>query len=330
MYPYELIARYFSGEATPEEVQTLDEWVQSDPAHAAAFDAYRLAWQEVARVQVNENLDTDSGWQSVKVKMQELADEPAEREPARRIRPYARYFSIAAGLLVLLSSAFLLYRIVAKPGNIHVKAGETSIVQVLPDGSKVTLAKGAEIDYPERFTTTGRNITLKGKAYFEVTHDASRPFRVSCNAAIIEVLGTSFNVVTGTGQTEVDLTSGKVSVYLASKPESGVLLASGEKAIVSPGDNQIKKSSSKDLNYMAWKTGDLIFTDATLRYIVKTLNDYYGSSIQLSCPELAGCRLTASFSNQSEDAVIRVIAASLNLSAVKRQGVTILEGEGCR
>jgi ferric-dicitrate binding protein FerR (iron transport regulator) len=230
----------------------------------------------------------------------------------------------------LLSSAFLLYRIVAKPGNIHVKAGETSIVQVLPDGSKVTLAKGAEIDYPERFTTTGRNITLKGKAYFEVTHDASRPFRVSCNAAIIDVLGTSFNVVTGTGQTEVDLTSGKVSVYLASKPESGVLLASGEKAIVSPGDNQIKKSSSKDLNYMAWKTGDLIFTDATLRYIVKTLNDYYGSSIQLSCPELAGCRLTASFSNQSEDAVIRVIAASLNLSAVKRQGVTILEGEGCR
>lgn len=64
----------------------------------------------------------------------------------------------------------------------------------LEDSTKIFLFPGSELQFPAYFNTTIRSVQLYGEGYFEVKHDASRPFIVNAGVASIEVLGTSFNV----------------------------------------------------------------------------------------------------------------------------------------
>ncbi|MEO6681256.1 MAG: FecR domain-containing protein, partial [Ginsengibacter sp.] len=65
---------------------------------------------------------------------------------------------------------------------------------VLADGSKVWLNAASSIRFPAAFTGDQRNVEITGEVYFEVAHNATKPFIVKANAVDIKVLGTSFNV----------------------------------------------------------------------------------------------------------------------------------------
>src|SRR5690606_36020397 len=64
----------------------------------------------------------------------------------------------------------------------------------LADGTKVWLNAGSSLTYPMHFAGNERRVTLEGEAYFDVSHDAERPFIVHVNDTEIRVLGTQFNV----------------------------------------------------------------------------------------------------------------------------------------
>jgi ferric-dicitrate binding protein FerR (iron transport regulator) len=58
----------------------------------------------------------------------------------------------------------------------------------------VWLNAASSINYPVSFTGSERAVTITGEAYFEVATDAAKPFKVKVHDALIEVLGTHFNV----------------------------------------------------------------------------------------------------------------------------------------
>ena len=64
----------------------------------------------------------------------------------------------------------------------------------LSDGSKIWLNAASSVTYPTAFTGSERKISITGEAYFEIAHDAKRPFTVSTNGMEVQVLGTHFNV----------------------------------------------------------------------------------------------------------------------------------------
>jgi ferric-dicitrate binding protein FerR (iron transport regulator) len=78
------------------------------------------------------------------------------------------------------------------------KGGQYMVV--LPDGSKVWLNAASSIKYPTVFTGNQRRIEMTGEAYFEISKDAKRPFRVfvlptsNRRGGLIEVIGTHFNI----------------------------------------------------------------------------------------------------------------------------------------
>jgi len=67
-YP-DLMARYLSGEATPEEVRELSIWVNSDPANAQVFKETRKGWLAMAALQVEEQTDLDLALKELKKKI---------------------------------------------------------------------------------------------------------------------------------------------------------------------------------------------------------------------------------------------------------------------
>ena len=338
-YYTDLITRYFSGEITEDELRLLSDWLKNDPQNSETFRQYQKTWRLVEKQNIQSSINIDEEWIAMQAKMN--VSSPGNNASAKvislnqnrnqRIFPLQNYLKVAAAIIILLASSFLLYQYISKPGNIVVTAQAGNMDQVLPDGSVVSLHAGSQITYPAKFASNSRNVELKGEAYFKVTHDKTKPFIVSSGDARVEVLGTQFNVNTNSpsGAMEVVLTSGKVSVYYKEKPADNVLLLPGEKAIVNTGQKQISKSANTDPNYIAWKTRVLVFDNETLGQVVNTLRNVYQTPITLADSQLSGCRVTASFNAQSLESVLQVIKETLDLQLKQNGKVIVISGKGC-
>lgn len=336
-YYTDLIARYFSGEITEEELRMLSDWLKSDSQNTDLFNQYRKTWQLVEKQHISTSIQIDKEWKALQLKMN--AGSAADAAEPRLISlPAINRFSFlqkvwkaAAVVIVLLASSFLLYYYVSKPGEITVTAQAGNTEQVLPDGSVISLHKGSRITYPAQFAENSRKVTLRGEAYFKVTHDKSKPFIVASGDARVEVLGTQFNINTqaDAGAMEVVLTKGKVSVYYQGHPVDKVILLPGEKAVLSPDQESISKSTNTDANYMAWKTRMLVFDNQTLAQVVSTLQEVYQVKVTLADPQLAGCRVTATFNDQSLGSVLQVLKETLGLQITSTGDRYEISGKGC-
>lgn len=112
----------------------------------------------------------------------------------------ARYAAAAAVMVGVICGSWFMgglrveNRLVAEahPVVISTPRGVKSDV-ILPDGSRVRLNGGTRIVYLTLFGDQ-RRVEVDGEAYFEVEHDARRPFVVVTGEVSSTVLGTTFNV----------------------------------------------------------------------------------------------------------------------------------------
>ena len=74
----------------------------------------------------------------------------------------------------------------------------------LADGSSVVLTPRSAVRYPARFATDHRDVYLTGSAFFSVSKDPQRPFRVVTDRVVTQVLGTSFWMKTNSDADRVD------------------------------------------------------------------------------------------------------------------------------
>ena len=104
----------------------------------------------------------------------------------------------------------------------------------------------------------------------------------------------------------------------------------GEKAELNVEQKQIRKSANTDPNYMAWKTHILTFDNENLEQVIATLQNVYQTPILLSDNQLAGCRVTASFNNQTLESVLEVLKQTLDLQISQKGNVKEVAGKGCK
>jgi transmembrane sensor len=238
---------------------------------------------------------------------------------------------IAAFFILILIPCLLFLRYILQPEPKKLNASSGILESKLPDGTSVTLNTGSLLEYPSRFNGSKRDVMLTGEAWFEVTHDKTKPFIISNGKIRIEVLGTSFYVNTQnpSGNIEVILSNGKVAIYYNDKPSEQVLLSPGEKADARNDQENISKSSNDDENYLSWKTKIFVFNDVPMSKIVRDLNKVYHSSIQITNQNISNCRITATFDNQSLESILNVLKSTINIT-IKNRGTQIeISGNGC-
>jgi len=93
--------------------------------------------------------------------------------------------------------------------------GSKVINITLSDGSKVWLNASSSLTYPISFNAKERKVTITGEAYFEVAHDANKPFTVSKGSTSVQVLGTHFNVNAYNDEAAIKVTLLEGSVKVA-------------------------------------------------------------------------------------------------------------------
>ena len=152
---------------------------------------------------------------------------------------------------------------------------------VLSDGTKVWLNADSKIKYPVSFGQDKREVSLRGEGYFEVAKDSARPFIMSTDKMDVKVLGTTFvvNTYEDEGKSFVVLVEGLVEVS-AGKGESRIITP-GYMAEVDMHDVQAKIHVSKcdTEHYIAWKSGNFSFRNASLTEILKRVSRYYDVTV---------------------------------------------------
>ncbi|HVU58932.1 MAG TPA: FecR domain-containing protein [Puia sp.] len=125
----------------------------------------------------------------------------------------------------------------------------------LPDGTQVWLNAASSITYPTEFCGKDRTVSLRGEAYFEVTKDSTRPFRINTNNTEVEALDTNvdIDVYSDKDVLQTTLLKGNVKVK---NTTSAVLLRPGQQASLDPssGTAQLRLQEHVNLDEItAWK-----------------------------------------------------------------------------
>ena len=238
-------------------------------------------------------------------------------------RFFSRFYKYAVVLVVavLLASAwyFLTTKEFQAPVFSEVSTSDNIMNDFrLPDSSLITLNINSKLIYPKTFQKEIREVSIEGKAFFNVIPNPAQPFVINAGKTRITVLGTSFsvNAYPGNPSVEVIVKSGKVQVKsseLKAGLENEVFLLPGEKSIYLKENNLLEKSLNINPNYLSWKTHDLIFEETSLRQVVECLNKVYQIDIQLQEPELNDLELTAHFDKKPVGFVLDVIRLTFNL-----------------
>lgn len=223
----------------------------------------------------------------------------------------------AAVLLIMITFMAVVYFVVNNPSanaptDVAVKYVEKSthkgqkLTTNLPDGSKVTLNSNSKISYDLSFNGKERVVMLEGEAFFKITKDTLRPFKVIANGITTTALGTSFNVDSKIDEkVEVSLVSGKVSVE--NQGNKSVILYPGELAIATKS-KKIEKGKFEYLDKIAWKDGILVFNNATFTEIVDKLEDWYGVNIMVN----EGVEEDFHFTAKYEDHTLREVLQGIS------------------
>jgi ferric-dicitrate binding protein FerR (iron transport regulator) len=234
--------------------------------------------------------------------------------PEERVFGLKKWLSVAAGLLVFLSIGFYIaYHINTTPQQQAVVYQERVVpngkkIQIsLPDGTQVWVNSGSKLRFPSNFTGNKRELYLEGEAYFDVAHDAKKPFIIHTGKVFTQVLGTAFNVKAyGSNEMSVTVARGKVSVGLSNK-----LLS-----VLTPNlclnYNQMNgnaKTYKVDASKLRWMNGDLIFDNMKLDEAARVIERWYDVQINFAGAEAKTHRFTASFlKHENIDQVMNVLS----------------------
>jgi transmembrane sensor len=147
----------------------------------------------------------------------------------------------------------------------------------LEDGTGVWLNAASSIKYPTAFTGNERRVEITGEAYFEVAHNADKPFRVTFNEQTVEVLGTHFNINAYADEPAAKTTLLEGKVKLTNKAQSAMLLP-GQEAVLVTNGYQVKEADLEQA--MAWKNGIFYFDNTDVKTIMRQVARWYNVQVE--------------------------------------------------
>jgi transmembrane sensor len=133
------------------------------------------------------------------------------------------------------------------------------------------------------------------------------------------VVGTSFNIRSAGGETEVIVETGVVQVTRNGKT---VELGPKEKVVVAQRDTTLKKEVETEALYNYYRTREFVCDNTPLWKLVEVLGEAYGVNIVIDRPALRTLPLTTTFNNESLDHILEVISMTFDIK-VEREGGNI-------
>ena len=239
-----------------------------------------------------------------------------------------RYRAILVLGLVLAFSGIYVSRIM---GTVRVLAEDQAGELIMEDGTAVTINRNSSLRYSKSFKHSERKVYLSGEAWFDVARDTSMPFVIDAGAALVEVLGTSFNVNAYRDNPTVEITveSGLVALSGKADQKDQIVMKAGTGGSYNKTLKQLKLIPSSDPNNISWLTRELYFDGSGLLEVCNLVNKVYGVNLMIMNEELYNCPITVTCRKQALESILKVLESTLDLQ-ITRDGTEVrLDGDGC-
>ena len=247
---------------------------------------------------------------------------PTSRLPARSV-----IHRVAAMLVVLglAGGGFLTTRPDSRVEGTYStpKGGRQTIA--LADGSRIEL--NTETSLRIALDKGSRKAWLeKGEAYFQIRHNAQRPFIVYAGDRRVIDLGTKFLLRRDSGRLDVALMEGSIQLEAkAAKGTTSTLLRPGDSAVVTADSVSITRKSAKDLiAKLGWRRGVVTFDRTTLEDAVAELNRYNTRRLVVSDPHAAHMTIGGTFDVNNVDTFVDIAREDFGLHVINRGNETII------
>lgn len=188
--------------------------------------------------------------------------------------------------------------------------GEMTTV-TLGDGSSIRLGPKSRLRLEDE--DGQRMAWLDGRAFFGVHADASRPFVVKTSYGEARVFGTRFEVRTEEEEFRVLVVEGSVAV---SAGGSEVHLSESEMSRSIGGSPPSREAVSDVFQQLDWLGNALVFQATPVDRAFQEIERRYGVEAVIEDPRISDLSVTAAFTGQSVEDVVRIICETVGAQCV--------------
>ena len=313
MRKYTLI-KYFKGEATESEIDSIIEWINKSPQNMNYFAEQKALYTALESIEYNED-----------------ANQPATNNITTKKSNYkslTMYIAAAVIATVCFLAGFWVnngnsnkdIQLISESKtfaplkhSLYTEKGVKGFI-TLPDSSRVWLNSDSRISYPDEFTGDRRVVSLSGEAYFEVTKDSLRPMVVLTNKDfMVEVLGTTFNIRSyeNDATAETTLYTGKIKMHYKDRISSRIRtrdLRPNDSFTYTNASHTYKQAiAPKPEIKRAWKEGSLVFDNAPMEDVLKRLERWHGTNFIVNNSNIYNRKLSATFTSESIVQIMEII-----------------------
>jgi transmembrane sensor len=283
----------------------LDAWLAASHSHVVAFLRAESAWTRADKLVA---LKPQPG--------RPLAETIAEALP-NAMRAVA-----AAAIIAVVGMAASTYFTADNQKTYSTPVGGRETI-TLVDGTQIALNTDTTLRMD--LSATGRKVWLdKGEAYFHVTHNAARPFRVIAGNRTVTDLGTRFTVRRDTARFEVAVMEGKVALASGKEQEKPIDLLPGDVAVATANNVSVTRKPTRALaESLGWQRGLLIFDNTTLADAAQEFNRYNSEKLIIA-KSAAHLPVVGTFRATDVEAFARVTGQVFGLHAEKRANTIVI------
>lgn len=302
-----LIDRQLSEGWKDEDETNLENWMDESLAHRVAYWRLEAAWEQTDRLAALRR---------------PMRETPVQTAPARNLPFFAR---IAAAVVVVgalgAGAAFYAAEPAAKTYATEIGGRETI---TLRDGSQIELNTDSAVRVA--LSEKERKVWLdKGEVFFQVRHNAKRPFVVIASGHRIVDIGTKFTVRREARGLSVAVTEGKVQLESSDGKAKPTTLVAGQVALADAKSVSIAKKPVEVLSTeLKWRTGLIEFRYSTLAEAAKEFNRYNRNKLVIADPAAAKLTVVGTFGTNDVDAFVRLAKRVFGLRVVQHEDETVI------
>lgn len=290
---------------TPADAQiqrAFANWLTADPAHQLAYRQAEAqwAWMEPFKQQAFSARD------------EALRYRPSLRKSSRR--QWLAYSVAATALLAVGLGIFSPQGWYGLPHSYSTGKGQRQSM-TFSDGT--TLEMNTDSEVRVHFNHGQRHVDLvRGEAFFNVAHDAERPFIVHAGNLQVRDIGTAFDVYKQTDRVSVAVQEGKVEMIGHGNRRE---LIAGQQLAYSNDHRFVEAAQTDIAAATAWRQGQLIFRGRRLAEVLTEIGRYHDILIRVPDPQLAELRINGSFRTEQLDSMLNAVTTLLPIK-VKHLG----------
>jgi transmembrane sensor len=302
-----LLDRQLSEEWKEEDETQLENWMDESLAHRVAYWRLEAAWEQTDRLAALRR---------------PMRETPAQTAPTRNWPFFAR---IAAAVVVVgalgAGAAFYAAEPAAKTYATEIGGRETI---TLRDGSQIELNTDSSVRVA--LSNGERKVWLdKGEAFFQVRHNAKRPFVVLASGHRIVDIGTKFTVRREARGLSIAVTEGKVKLESSDAKLKPTLLTAGQVALADANSVSIAKKPVEELSTeLKWRNGLVEFRYSTLAEAAKEFNRYNRNKLVIADAQAAKLTVVGTFGTNDVDAFVRLAQRVFGLHVVQHEDETVI------